>query len=121
LKSPNYDETIIEPETPKNEEFKAAENIEIFSSHSVEAFGSGGFEGDSLIVKRSQKMQKFSLNNFGLCYSPTKTDLAKSIFLDAEGDQIKYVQGQERKLGWSFIDPRNRRNYRLMVKCSLIL
>ena len=66
-------------------------------------------------------MQKFSLNNFGLCYSPTKTDLAKSIFLDAEGNQIKYVQGQERKLGWSFIDPRNRRNYRLMVKCSLIL
>ena len=93
MKSPNYDETIIEPETLKNEEFKAAENIEIFSSHSadVEAFGSGGFEGDSLIIKRSQKMQKFSLNNFGLCYSPTKTDLAKSIFLDAEGNQIKYV------------------------------
>ena len=49
------DETIIMPETPKNEEFKAAENIEIFSSHSADAevFGSGGFEGDSLIVKRS--------------------------------------------------------------------
>jgi hypothetical protein len=97
MKSPNFDETIFEPETEiKNEEeFKEAENIEIFSSHSadINAFGSGGFEGDSLIVKRTQKMQKFSLNNFGLCYSPTKTDLAKSIFLDAEGNQIKYVRG----------------------------
>jgi hypothetical protein len=68
--------------------------------------------------RQIKKVQKFSLKNFGLCYSPTKTDLSKTIFLDSQGNQIKYLNNQQIKLAWSFIDPRNRKNYRLMVKCN---
>jgi len=59
-----------------------------------------------------------SVPTFGFCMTPSKTDLVKTVFLDAECSQYKFYDSYAppKKTEWQFIDHRNRRNYRLLVK-----
>ena len=70
-----------------------------------------------LRIKKRVKMERLTLKNLGICFSPTKTDLSKIIFLDSDCNQIRYVNDEKIKTKWQFIDPRNRKNYRLFVQC----
>lgn len=103
-----------------------------FKSHEDGSFSSI-CERDIFTVKKHQlspQMFAFSpelnpdglnqklLSKFDVDYSPTKTDFSKTIFLDADFNQITFKNGVQFEDSWSPIDPRQRKNYRVIIHCS---
>jgi len=51
-------------------------------------------------------------------YGPSKTDFSKITFLDAEFNQIIFKNGMQLQDGWARIDPSQRNNYRVIIRCE---
>lgn len=69
-----------------NQEESYVTQSEFVSSDNESAKLYGSIEGaiKMLRIKKKVKMERLTLNNLGVCYSPTKTNLNKIVFLDAD-------------------------------------
>ena len=121
MKMPDYgsmkDRTPGETLNQEDETFVTHSEFESSKTQSQNKYESLEGTRQMLRIKKRVKMERLTLKNLGVCFSPTKTDLAKVIFLDSDCNQIRYVNDEQVKTKWQFIDPRNRKNYRLFVQC----
>ena len=70
---------------------------------------------------RKLKGFRYNLKNFGLCYSPSSINFEKVVLLDGDCIQYRFTTGKQQQCiqsPWTFIDPRNRKNFRLLMKCD---